>query len=156
MRLNFTFIGKTGFPDVETAIDRYIDRLCHYLPTEIHVVKAERMTVKSNPAVLMEREAERVLKLIGKQDRLIVWDQRGRQLDSPGLALMCERLLNEGVSEVWMVIGGPSGLSPMLVERAHAVLSLSRMTFPHDLARLMIAEQLYRAFTIIRNEPYHK
>ena len=156
MRLNFIFIGKTGFPDMETAIGRYIDRLCHYLPTEVHVVKAERMAVKSNPAVLMEREADRISRLIGKQDRLIVWDQKGRQLDSPGLALMCERFLNDGISDLWMVIGGPSGLAPRLVERAHAVLSLSRMTFPHDLARLMIAEQLYRAFTILRNEPYHK
>lgn len=156
MRLNFVFIGKTGFPDLETAIGRYIDRLHHYLPTEVHVLKAERLTAKSNSSLLMEREAERVLRLVEKQDRLIVWDQKGRQLDSSGLALMCERFLNEGISNAWMVIGGPSGLSPKLIERAYAVLSLSRMTFPHDLARLMIAEQLYRAFTILRNEPYHK
>jgi len=156
MRLNLVFVGKTGFPEVETGISRYIERLRHYIPTEVHVVKAEKMAAKSIPATLQEREAERILKLVEKQDRLVVWDRKGRELDSPGLASLCERMMNEGVPGVWMVIGGPSGVSSRLIGQAHAILSLSRMTFPHDLARLMIAEQLYRAFTILKNEPYHR
>lgn len=119
-------------------------------------MKAEKMAAKSIPATLQEREAERILKLVEKQDRLVVWDRKGRELDSPGLASLCERMMNEGVPGVWMVIGGPSGVSSRLIGQAHAILSLSRMTFPHDLARLMIAEQLYRAFTILKNEPYHR
>jgi 23S rRNA (pseudouridine1915-N3)-methyltransferase len=156
MRLNLVFVGKTAFPEMETGINRYIGRLRHYIPTEVHVVKAERITAKSSPATLMDHEAERILKLVDKQDRLIVWDRMGRELDSPGLAHLCERMMNEGVPGVWMVVGGPSGVSSILIEQALAVVSLSRMTFPHDLARLMIAEQLYRAFTILKNEPYHR
>jgi len=78
------------------------------------------------------------------------------ELDSVGLAGFLERLRAEGVAKVWMVTGGPLGVSPKLLETANSVLALSRMTFPHDIARLVLAEQLYRAFTILRNEPYHK
>lgn len=156
MRLHFVFVGKTGFPEIEKGISRYLERLRHYIPTEVHVVKAEKIDSKSNPAVSMEHETERILKLVEKTDRLVVWDRKGRELDSPGLARLWERLMDDGFPAVWMVIGGPMGISPGLIERAHAVLSLSKMTFPHDLARLMIAEQLYRAFTILRNEPYHR
>jgi 23S rRNA (pseudouridine1915-N3)-methyltransferase len=96
------------------------------------------------------------MKLVDGQGHLMVCAQSGREFDSPGLARFMERLNDSGISELWIAVGGPVGVSPGLLTSADMVLSLSKMTFPHDLARLMLVEQLYRAFTIIRREPYHK
>ena len=156
MRLHLVFVGKTSFPELETGIRRYLDRLDHYAPTEVHLVKAEKITAKTGEDAVREREGRRIANLVGKQDVLVVWDQRGRQLDSVGLARFVEGLMTKGTSHLWMVIGGPLGTWHGLLERADSLLSLSPMTFPHDLARLMVVEQLYRAFTILKGEPYHK
>jgi 23S rRNA (pseudouridine1915-N3)-methyltransferase len=156
MHLHFVFVGKTAFQEMETGINRYLDRLKHYLPTQVHHVKAERILAKSEESAIREREGERILKLVGKQGYLVVLDQHGRQMDSPGLANFLSGIQKGGTSQLWMVIGGPLGVSPQVLERADLVLSLSRMTFPHDLARLMVVEQIYRALTILKGEPYHK
>jgi 23S rRNA (pseudouridine1915-N3)-methyltransferase len=156
MRLHLVFIGKTTFPELDTGINRYLDRLRFYVPTQIHLLKAEKISPKGNEEAVREKEAERVLKLLGKSDFLIVWDQHGKNVDSIAFAKFLDDLRNNGASEVWMVIGGPLGVSQQLMARADSVFSLSRMTFPHDLARLMVVEQLYRAFTILKGEPYHK
>jgi 23S rRNA (pseudouridine1915-N3)-methyltransferase len=156
MHIHFVFVGKTAFPDVDAGIKRYMERLRHYTPLTLHLVRPEKITKSIDDDAVREREGERILSLVGKEGRLIIWDQRGRQLDSLELARFMERLQEGEASKVWMVIGGPLGISPKLIERAHAVLALSKMTFPHDIARLLIMEQLYRAFTIIKGEPYHK
>lgn len=156
MQLHLVFVGKTNFPELEAGIERYCVRLRHYVPIEIHHVKPEKITRKSSEELVRELEGRRISRLLGGADHLVVWDQAGRQLDSEGLALLLQRLRDGGASRVWMVIGGPVGVSRTLIEEAHTVLSLSRMTFPHDLARLMVMEQLYRAFSILRGEPYHK
>jgi len=156
MHLHLVFIGKTAFADLETGIKRYHERLRHYLPAHIHILKAERIPPRGAEAPPKEREAERVLKLVGKKGCLIIWDQNGTQLDSVALAGFLDDRRSSGVPELWMVLGGPLGVSQKLLQRADFVLSLSRMTFPHDLARLMVMEQLYRAFTILKGEAYHK
>ncbi|MBP8645520.1 MAG: 23S rRNA (pseudouridine(1915)-N(3))-methyltransferase RlmH [Syntrophobacteraceae bacterium] len=156
MTLNLVFVGKTALPSIDIAIERYLGRLGHYIPTRVYQVRAERILHKSIEETVRERESGRILDLVGKEDYLVVWDQRGREFDSVGLAGFLERLRAEGAAKVWMVTGGPLGVSPKLLEAANSVLALSRMTFPHDIARLVLAEQLYRAFTILRNEPYHK
>ena len=156
MHVHLVFVGKTNQPEVETAIQRYFQRLQHYFPTTIEVVKPEKITRKTAEESVREAEGERILKLVGNQGHLIVWDQRGRQLESTELAQFWEELVLSGHKTVWMVIGGPLGISGRLLQRAHTVLSLSKMTFPHDLARLLVVEQLYRAATILKGEPYHK
>ena len=156
MHLHLVFIGKTAFADLETGIKRYYERLRHYLPAHIHILKAERISPRGAEAPLKEREAERVLRLVEKKECLVIWDQNGTQIDSIALAGFLDDRRSSGVSELWMVIGGPLGVSQKLLQRADFVLSLSRMTFPHDLARLMVMEQLYRAFTILKGEAYHK
>ena len=155
MRIHLVFVGKTAFSDIESAIDRYVERLRHYCPVEMHYIKAEKIT-SSGDRLVRERESERILKLAGRQGRLIVWDQSGRELDSVELSKFMEKLISAAVSDLWMAVGGPLGVSCKLLKAAHDVLSLSRMTFPHDLARLMIVEQLYRALTILKGEPYNK
>lgn len=155
MRIHLVFVGKTAFGDLESAIDRYVKRLCHYCQVEEHYIKAEKITAAAGEPIVRERESERILKLVGG-GYLTLFDQRGRELDSPGLSRQIEKLMTSGISEIWAVVGGPVGVSPKLLGSANDMLSFSKMTFPHDLARLMLVEQLYRAFTIIKSEPYHK
>ncbi len=156
MKLHLIFVGKTAFPDLDTAINRYVERLGHYIPTTVHIVKAEKMTRSVPDDAVREKEGARIMNLTGKEGFLVVWDQRGKHLDSPELARTLERIQSREASKLSMVIGGPVGLSKPLLDRADMALSLSRMTFPHDLARLLVVEQLYRAFTILKGEPYHK
>jgi len=156
MRLHLVFVGKTSFPEIDAGINRYVERLRHYAPTRIHIVRAEKIGKKASEDNIREIEAERILKLVGASGHLLVWDQRGRQFDSIGFARFLEKIRNQGMPDLWMVVGGPLGAAPALLERANSVLSLSRLTFPHDLARLVIAEQLYRGFCILDGTPYHK
>ena len=156
MRIHLLFVGKTGFRDLESAIGRYVDRLQHYCSVQVHLIKPEKITAGTSEDGVRAKESERMIKLAGGQGRLIAWDQSGMELDSAGLAKFLEKSIDSGVSDLWMAVGGPVGVSPVLLKSAHSVLSLSKMTFPHDLARLMIVEQLYRAYTIIKREPYHK
>jgi len=156
MKLHLIFIGKTAFADLETGVNRYLDRLRHYVPTRIHIVKEERVPPRGAAAHVKEKEAEKILRLVEKKDCLVIWDQNGKEIDSVALAEFLEERRTGGTSRMWMVIGGPLGISQTLLLRADFVLSLSRMTFPHDLARLMVMEQLYRAFTILKGEAYHK
>lgn len=156
MNLHLVFVGKTRFPEFDTGIARYVDRLRHYVSIHQHVVKPEKIGKKSVEASVLEEEAERILKLVEGQGYLLVWDRGGKALDSEDFARFWGKLRDDGISAIWMVVGGPLGVSSRLVARADAVLSLSRMTLPHDLARLVIVEQTYRAFTILKGEPYHK
>ncbi|HYA43679.1 MAG TPA: 23S rRNA (pseudouridine(1915)-N(3))-methyltransferase RlmH [Syntrophobacteraceae bacterium] len=156
MRIHLIFVGKTAFSDIESAIERYVERLRRYCPVEIHYIKAEKIAPAHGEQLVREREGERILKLAGRQGRLIVWDQTGREMDSTGLSRFMEKLIASAVSDLWMAVGGPLGVSSQLLKAAHDVLSLSKMTFPHDLARLMVVEQIYRALTIIKGEPYNK
>lgn len=156
MRLHLLFVGKTAFRDLEAGINRFLDRLRFYIPVQIHIVKAEKILPKGAEEPIKEREAERILKLVGEKGCLVIWDQHGKESDSVAFAEFLKDLRDSGISEVWMVIGGPLGVSQGLLARADHVLALSRMTFPHDLARLMVVEQLYRAFTILKGEAYHK
>jgi 23S rRNA (pseudouridine1915-N3)-methyltransferase len=156
MRINLVFVGKTAFGDIESAIDRYVERLRHYCPVEIHYIKAEKIAAAAGDNLVRERESERILKLAGRRGHVIVLDRAGREIDSKGLAKLIEKLMASSIPDIWMAVGGPIGVSPQLLKTAHDVLSLSKMTFPHDLARLILVEQLYRAFTIIRGEPYNK
>lgn len=156
MHLHLVFVGKTNLPEMEAGIQRYCERLRHYLPTTIEVVKPEKITRKTADETIRNAEGERILKLVGNQGHLIVWDEGGRQLGSRALAKFWEGLMTSGTRTVWMVVGGPLGSSSRLLQRADTVLSLSRMTFPHDVARLLVVEQMYRAATILKGEPYHK
>ncbi len=156
MHIHLVFVGKTAFSDIESAIERYAKRLVHYCKLQIHYVKAEKISTGVGVQVVRDREGERILKVTGPDSHLIILDQRGRQLDSGGLSKFVEGLIFSAVSDVWIVVGGPVGLSAKVIESGRDVLSLSKMTFPHDLARLMLVEQLYRAFTILKGEPYNR
>lgn len=156
LRFHFAFIGKTQFSDLDSAIQRYLDRLAHYASVGVHQIKAERITAGVSEDTVRKKEGERILRLIPRQSTVVVWHEKGRQLDSMELADFVDQLVRDGHSNIWMAFGGPLGVSSQLLTEATYVLSLSKMTFPHDVARLLVAEQLYRAFSILRGEPYHK
>lgn len=156
MRIHLVFVGKTGFSDLESAIDRYVERLGHYCALRLHYVKAEKISSGISDNVVRGREGERISKLVDGSGYLVLLDQTGTELDSRGLARFLQKTVDSGRADMWMVIGGPLGVSEDLRKSADTVISLSRMTLPHDLARLVLVEQMYRAYTIIRGEPYHK
>lgn len=157
MRIHLIFVGKTGFRDLEEAIGRYVERLRHYCSVEEHYIRAEKITAAVSEELVRAREAERIRKVLSdRRGHLIICDGGGREFDSTGFSRFLEKLINSGVPDLRLVIGGPVGVSGELLKSADSVLSFSKMTFPHDMARLILVEQLYRAFTIMKGEPYHK
>lgn len=156
MEIHLVVVGKTAFPEIDVGIKRYLDRLVHYAPTRVHVVRAEKIGKNAAEEKVRRIESERIQKLVSTGGRLVVWDQRGKQLSSNAFAEFLKRLRDDGTSLLWMVIGGPLGLFSPLIEQADTVLSLSAMTFPHDIARLLVVEQIYRGFTILEGTPYQK
>jgi len=156
VRLHLVFVGKTGLEELDVAIHRYVKRLQHYVPIEIHLIREEKISKSLPERLVQERESDRILDVVRDRGVLLVWDRLGRELDSEDLAAILQGLQNQGVGHVWVIVGGALGVSERLLTRANQVLALSRLTFPHDIARLLVVEQLYRAFTITRGEPYHK
>jgi 23S rRNA (pseudouridine1915-N3)-methyltransferase len=156
VRLHLVFVGKTGLEELDVAIHRYVKRLQHYVPIEIHLIREEKISKSVPERLVQERESDRILDVVRDRGVLMVWDRLGRELNSEDLAAILQGFQNQGVGHVWVIVGGALGVSERLLTRANQVLALSRLTFPHDIARLLVVEQLYRAFTITRGEPYHK
>lgn len=156
MKLRLLAVGKDKHEPMNQAAAEYVARVAHYYPCELVEVKEEPARASTPVARVRAVEAERLGKAAGEGALLVALDERGKQLSSPELADRLARWAGEGRALVCFAIGGPNGLDPDFVQRAHERWSLSRMTLPHRLARLMLAEQLYRACTIIRGEPYHK
>jgi 23S rRNA (pseudouridine1915-N3)-methyltransferase len=130
----------------EPAVQEYAGRLKHYAKLEL---------VELKPRPTRAAEAQDILAKVGPAEVLVALDERGQALSSPELAAWLGRAQREA-KDMALVVGGDEGLDPAVLARAALVLSLSRMTLPHRLARVVLAEQLYRAFTLLRGEPYHK
>ena len=156
MKLRLIVVGKDKNEPILEAANEYLSRLERRLPVELVEVKEEPARASTPIARVREVEAERIEKALGKDDFLIALDERGKEIGSLDLAKKLERFLNEGKQAVSFVIGGPNGLDPNFTKRAREVWSLSKLTLPHRIARLIVCEQLYRASTILRGEPYHK
>ncbi len=155
MKLRLVVVGRDKNDPLCRIADEYLGRLNHYLPTELVEVKEEPRTKNVAVDRVKAAEAERLKKAVGS-DYLITLDERGRQYTSVELAERLDRFNRDAIQSVAVVIGGPSGLDPALVKGARESWSLSKLTLPHRLVRVLIAEQLYRACTILRGEPYHK
>lgn len=155
MKLRIVIVGKDRGDPLCAAADEYLGRLQHYHPVALVEVKEEPARASTPVDRVRQLEAERIQKTLAPGDVLIALDERGKQLTSPELAQKLSSWSLEGRSVV-LVIGGPNGLDPQLLASAKERWSLSKMTLPHRLARLVLCEQLYRAATILRGEPYHK
>lgn len=148
-------MDKTRDTWLKAGIEHYIEKIEHYIRVQVLQVRGVRFARNMKPDEVMKREAESIIKALPKGAFTVALDIKGRMLDSPGLAGMLTDLEARGVRDLAMVTGGASGLAPEIIKRADKRLSLSPMTFTHDMARLILAEQIYRACTIKAGEPYH-
>ncbi|OGQ97221.1 MAG: hypothetical protein A2521_15680 [Deltaproteobacteria bacterium RIFOXYD12_FULL_57_12] len=157
MKLELLFLGKTREAYLEAGINDFAKRLGRYVPAEIRVLRdVRRLGRGDSDARAMAAEAEILLAAVPKGAVRVVLDHGGRQFSSEQLARQLTSWEEEGRRQVAFLIGGPTGLAPAVLEGADLVISLSRLTFTHELARLILLEQLYRAYTIKAGEQYHK
>lgn len=153
MKLRIAAVGRLKEPHWRAACDEYIKRMRPYATLEIAEV-GDR-DISFDPKRAMAAEGADLLKAIPDSSYVFALDLGGREVTSEGLSADLARLMVDGRSDVTFVIGGSAGLDPALLKRADERLALSRMTLPHQLARVVLLEQLYRSFRIMRNEPYH-
>jgi 23S rRNA (pseudouridine1915-N3)-methyltransferase len=156
VKLRLVCVGKVSEHYLRDGVDDFASRITRYLPLLVSELKEEKVGgKKGDPRHLREREGERILEKIPATAFTVVLDERGETLSSEGVAALLGRHMVQGTPEVALVIGGPYGLSEAVRGRADLLLSLSPMTFTHQMARLFLLEQIYRGLTILRNEPYH-
>jgi 23S rRNA (pseudouridine1915-N3)-methyltransferase len=155
MKIRLLLIGKTTSESLLSGIDDYMKRLKRYVKFEIEYVQQPKNIKNLSSEQIKKYESEQLMTRITNSDYVILLDEVGKELGSRQFSEFIRKKMNESLRYMVFVIGGAYGCSSFLKERANLILSLSKMTFSHQLVRLIFMEQLYRAFTIIRNEPYH-
>lgn len=153
MKLHFVWIGKTKDRQCAALIAEYLDRIKRFASHEVSELKEQG---SGDEKRIIAAESVKLLGAIEKDDFVILLDERGRELSSPQLAEFINARQQDGIKRLAFVIGGFAGVSDELRQRANLQLSLSRMTLTHELARVVLTEQIYRAFTILAGLPYHK
>lgn len=154
MKFEVLLLGKTKDSFLAHGIDEYCKRLKHYTNITLKTLKAKK--IQGSDKIIKEKEGELLLANIPQSAFIVTLDQTGRQFSSEEFSREIIKWENSGVKNVSLVIGGPLGLSPQLLRKANLIMSLSKMTFTHDMARLLLLEQIYRAYTIKAGEKYHK
>ena len=155
MKLRFVWIGKTRRAPVSELIREYLDRIGKFVKVEVTELR-DRDDVGGDTQRIIDKEGEDILSRTAGVPFLVALDERGRELDSRRLAELIEKHRLAGTKQIAFVLGGHGGLADGVRERADLVLALSRMTLTHELARVLLVEQIYRAFTIIHDLPYQK
>lgn len=155
MKIKVLAIGKTDDRDLQNLFSKYEKRLKHYVKFEFEVIPDIRNVKNLSVNEQKEKEGEMILKKIKATDQIVLLDEKGNELRSVEFAKWMQKKMNSGVKQLVLVIGGPYGFSNALYQKASAKLSLSKMTFSHQMIRIFLVEQVYRAFTILKNEPYH-
>ena len=155
MEIELLTVGKTTIRFVEDGIAEYSKRLKHYIPYSIKSLPDVKNASKLDPAKQKEAEGEKILDAISNSDFVVLLDERGKQYSSIEFSAFLEKQMISGRRKVVFVVGGPYGFSQPVYDRADSLLSLSKMTFNHEMVRLFFTEQIYRAMTILRGEPYH-
>jgi len=155
MKITFITVGKTEEAYLKDGIEKYVKRLKHYTRLIIVEIDELKNTKALTPDQQKAKEAELILKKISPLDHVILLDENGTELSSQQFAAYVNKKALGSVSNVVFVVGGPYGFDQSVYERANDKISLSAMTFSHQMVRLFFVEQLYRAFTIIKGEPYH-
>lgn len=155
MQITLIAIGKTDNPDLERLIAIYEKRLQHYVKFQLQVVPDIKNSKNLSEDQQKEKEGELILGQLQNSDVLILLDEKGKQHTSVEFSQFLQKKMNSGIKNLALVIGGPYGFSDAVYNRCNGKISLSKMTFSHQMVRLFFVEQLYRGFTILRNEPYH-
>lgn len=155
MKITLAVIGKTEVGFVKQGIDEYVKRLQHYVQFNIQYISDVKGTRNMSEAQQKVAEGRALLAALDTSDHVVLLDEHGTERASVEYSQWLQRRLASGCKRLVFVVGGPYGFSDDVYQRANEKISLSKMTFPHELVRLIFVEQLYRAFTILRNEPYH-
>ena len=155
MTIKLLGIGKTDDPSLQNLTDVYIKRLQFYSKFEMEFIPDLKKAKNLEEGLQKQKEGELILGKIQPSDFVVLLDENGAEFSSEGFSEYLQKRMNSGLKQLVFVIGGPFGFSEEVYNRANSKLSLSRMTFSHQMVRLFFIEQLYRGFTILKNEPYH-
>ncbi len=154
MKIHFWSVGKAHESYVKEGIELFTKRITHYYPIEWKIIPSAKNDV-TNPGNIKMEECKRIISMLNPDDILIALDENGKQFNSPQLAALIQKKANESTRNLIFLIGGAYGLHEDVLTRSNAKWSLSKLVFPHQLVRIILAEQVYRACTILRNEKYH-
>jgi 23S rRNA (pseudouridine1915-N3)-methyltransferase len=155
MKIQFWSVGKSNEQYVKAGVEEFTKRISKYYPVEWTIIPLPKNSGMLSEADLKKKEGEMILDWLQKEDYLVALDERGKQLSSEGLAEFIMKRTNESVKNIVFLIGGAYGIDEAVLKRANFKWSLSHLVFPHQLVRLILAEQIYRACSINRNEKYH-
>lgn len=155
MKIEAWFIGKTSPPYLQIGLDDFAGRIKKYVPFEIVIIPDIKDAGSFAARDRLLKEGEKVLQKLSSQDYLILLDEGGKEFSSVQCSQFIEKELNKSYKKLIFLIGGSFGFSPEIQQRANFKISLSKMTFSHQMVRLFFLEQIYRGFTILNNEPYH-
>lgn len=148
-------IGKTDEPYLQKGIDLFLKRIPHYVPFELKIIPDLKNSKNLSEDQQKEKEGELIIQQLTGFDELILLDEQGTEVSSVAFARFLEKKMLSGIKRLVFVIGGPYGFSESVYSKAAGKISLSKMTFSHQMVRLIFTEQLYRAMTILKGEPYH-
>ncbi|MDA9970475.1 23S rRNA (pseudouridine(1915)-N(3))-methyltransferase RlmH [Flavobacteriaceae bacterium] len=155
MQIKLIAIGKTDLTELDRLISIYQNRLSHYVRFSFEIIPDLKNSKNLSEKLQKEEEGKLILSKITSSDRLMLLDENGKEMNSVGFSTFLQKQMNSGIKQLVLVIGGPYGFSEAVYQKASGTLALSKMTFSHQMVRLFVIEQLYRGFTILRNEPYH-
>lgn len=156
LKIRLILVDKTREKYFQQAEQEFLKRIRRYANIEVVIVKGEKLTGNKTDTQIVNAETERIQEKFTRNEFRIALDKRGEQLSSEGLAEFIAESMTRGISQLCFVIGGPLGLSKELLRMCEKTLSFSKMTFTHEISRLLLLEQIYRAFTILNHEKYHK
>lgn len=155
MNIKLVVVGKTDEKYIQEGIDLYVRRLKHYVNFELVVIPALKDQKGASADDIRNREAQLLAKQLEKSDVVVLLDEHGKEHTSVGFSQYLQKQMNSGIRQLTFVVGGAFGFAPSIHKMAKDKVSLSQMTFNHQMVRLFFVEQLYRAFTILKGEPYH-
>ena len=155
MEIKLIAIGKTDRTELDQLIKSYQKRLMHYVRFSFEIIPDIKNSKNLSEKLQKEEEGKLILSKLSNSDRLILLDENGKEMNSVGFSEFLQKQMNSGLKRLVLVIGGPYGFSDAVYKKASGKLALSKMTFSHQMVRLFIIEQLFRSFTILKNEPYH-
>jgi 23S rRNA (pseudouridine1915-N3)-methyltransferase len=155
MKIQFCSVGKPHEAYIKAGVEDFTKRVSRYFPADWQMIAPPKNAASLDEKELKKQEAKIILQQIQQDDFLILLDERGKQLSSPELATFLQQRANESTKRIVFLIGGAFGVDTPVLQRANYTWSISKLVFPHMLVRLILAEQVYRACTIIKNEKYH-
>lgn len=155
MKIKLLAIGKTDDKNLNSLIETYQARLKHYIKFELEIIPDIKNVKNLSENQQKEKEGELILSKLQPTDQLILLDEKGKDFRSLEFSQYLQKKMNSGIKQLVFVIGGPYGFSETVYKKSMGKVSFSKMTFSHQMIRLFVVEQIYRGFTILKNEPYH-